>query len=142
MNLEFSNAKLEDLPKIMEIERAGFNASEASTEASMSERISLLSDTFIVAKLQKEIVGFVVGPAYNKRYIDDELYEKSLPNDDNDAYQTILSIAVDPKHHGKNIGSQLLNKMVEIAKNNNRKLVTLTCLSRLIPFYEKKWFCK
>ncbi|MEJ6399892.1 GNAT family N-acetyltransferase [Nicoliella lavandulae] len=140
MNITFQHATSADLDAIMPIEQAGFNADEASSRNTMLDRINNLSDTFIVAKADGKVVGFIVGAAYNKRYLDDQLYEKATPNDPADAYQTVLSIAVAPDQQGHGIASQLLTHIETIAKRDHRKAVTLTCLQRLIPFYEKNGY--
>ncbi|MBC7032281.1 GNAT family N-acetyltransferase, partial [Salmonella enterica subsp. enterica serovar Enteritidis] len=55
-------------------------------------------------------------------------------------YLAILSLAVAPnmQHHG--IGRQLLAKLTQVAQLQKRTALTLTCLSRLIPFYEHVGF--
>ncbi|MBW1605870.1 GNAT family N-acetyltransferase [Lactobacillus sp. Sy-1] len=136
----FRDVKTNDLNALMEIERAGFSPAEASTVEAMQSRIANVPDTFIVAQRADQIVGFVVGAAYNQRYLNDSLYEKSIPNQPDDQYQTILSIAVAPSERGNGIASELLNQIQLVAERAGRKAITLTCLERLIPFYERNGY--
>ncbi|UQS86874.1 GNAT family N-acetyltransferase [Nicoliella spurrieriana] len=138
--ITFRNAQMNDLNALMQIERTGFSPAEAASEIAMRERIAKLSDTFIVAINAGQLVGFVVGAAYDRRYLDDALYEKSTPNQPTDHYQTVLSIAVLPSERGHGIASELLGRIEMVAKRSNRLAVTLTCLQRLIPFYERNGF--
>ncbi|MBP1043379.1 GNAT family N-acetyltransferase [Vagococcus sp. BWB3-3] len=141
MKLVINHPKLADLATIMTIERAGFSAEEAATEGAMAERITLINDTFVVARNEKaEVIGYVVGPAFDQRYLTDDLYDELTPNDPQAPYQTVLSLAVAPDYHGQGLGSLLLSRLAEIAKAQHRQAITLTCLAELVPFYEKNGY--
>ena len=129
MKLNFSAARMSDLDAIMRIEHAGFTPQEAASRISMAARITNYPDTFIVARVANTIVGYVVG-----------LFTDSQPNQPAAPYLAILSLAVAPnmQHHG--IGRQLLAKLTQVAQLQKRTALTLTCLSRLIPFYEHVGF--
>lgn len=136
MSLTINPAQAADLGQIMTIEHAGFSPAEAATSASMAERIALIPDTFLVAKQGATVVGYVVGPAFDQHYLTDALFEKSTPNAAGDAYQTVLSLAVHPDHRGSGIASHLLTALAAVARQQHRRAITLTCLKRLVPFYE------
>ncbi len=141
MKLVINHPKLADLATIMTIERAGFSAEEAATENAMAERITLINDTFVVARNEKaEVIGYIVGPAFDQRYLTDDLYDELTPNDPKAPYQTVLSLAVAPDYHGQGLGSLLLSHLAEIAKAQHRQAITLTCLAELVPFYEKNGY--
>ncbi|RXT58022.1 GNAT family N-acetyltransferase [Lacticaseibacillus chiayiensis] len=140
MKLHFSTANLTDLDPIMRIERAGFTPQEAASRSNMAARIIHYPDTFIVARTDQTIAGYIVGPATSQSTITDDLFVTSEPNSAAAPYIAILSLAVAPdlQHHG--IGHQLLVKMTEVAREQKRIAITLTCLQRLIPFYEHAGF--
>ncbi|WP_314064965.1 GNAT family N-acetyltransferase [uncultured Vagococcus sp.] len=140
MTLVFNHPELKDLARIMKIEQEGFSPEEAATEKAMAERIELINDTFIVARNEEQVVGYIVGPAYNKRYLTDDLYEELTPNDQSAPYQTVLSLAVAVDYHYQGLGSDLLSCLAERAKSQGRKAITLTCLAELVPFYEKNGY--
>lgn len=52
----------------------------------------------------------------------------------------IEDICVDPAIHGKGLGRQMVNKLVEIAKSNQCYKVILDCASDKEKFYEKCGF--
>nr|WP_157054703.1 GNAT family N-acetyltransferase [Liquorilactobacillus capillatus] len=125
----------------MQIENAGFSSDEAATRESMLSRIQTIPDTFIVAyNKQQEPLGYVVGPASGEKYISDELFEHTQANSGDDKYQTILSLAVSPDYQGHGIASKLLTQLAEVAREQGRAYITLTCLEKLIPFYEKNGY--
>ncbi len=136
-------AKPNDIDDIMTVETSCFTAAEASSRASMIQRIELISDTFIVARdldQNGRVVGMIVGPTSSNHYITDDLFVHSEKNKSTDKVQTIITLAVlaDYRKHG--IAQKLLEKMAEIDRENGREIISLTCLESLIPYYEKHGF--
>lgn len=138
--MEIRNAQAPDLQQIMAIEATGFTPDEAASELAMAERIEKISDSFLVAEVDQEILGYVVGPVISERFIQDDLFEKCLANPQAGGYQSILSLAVAPLAQQKGVAGNLLVALAENARNHQRQGITLTCLGELIPFYEKYGF--
>ncbi|MDH5164264.1 GNAT family N-acetyltransferase [Heyndrickxia oleronia] len=141
MNIHYTKPGLNDLKELMHIENLGFRPDEAATEKAMSKRIRNIPDTFIVARdEQDKIMGYVVGPVINHRYLTDDLFENTHPNPTNEGFQSILSLVVHPDYRGQGIATSLLDKLEEACKKSQRRGMTLTCLDYLIPFYEASGF--
>lgn len=141
MDYTFGPAKATQIDDIMHIEQAGFTPEEAASRAAMTQRIAAYSDTFIVATTTSgTVAGYIVGPTFDQRYLTDELYGDSQPNSADAPYQTVLSLAVHPDFRGGGLGSALLGQMVAVARQQGRRAITLTCLARLVPFYERNGF--
>lgn len=140
MTLTIRTVKMADLDRIVDIESKAFQMSKEMTKKDMIGRIENYPDTFLVAEVDGEVVGHVFGPASSERYIKDELYFKNHPNNPEDKYQTILSLAVDEKYRKQGIATDLLKKMDEVAKSENRQAISLTCLPKLFSFYEKRGY--
>lgn len=141
MDLYYEPAHPDELLEIMKIENTGFSPAEAATTEAMAERISSYPDTFIVAKNKSaKILGYIVGPAFNRRYLTDELYGHAHPNNPDDKYQAVLSLAVDPDFRHLGIGSRLLTQLSHVATTQKRAAITLTCLQNLVPFYERNGY--
>ena len=138
--MEITNVTMADLPAILRIERLGFTAEEAGTEAQYRDRIQKLAATFLVAKMDNQVVGFVVGPATEEEYVEDWMYENTPENLQEGGHQIIFTIAVDPEYRGHSIGSKLLDAIDKNARQAKRKSISLTSLERNIPFYEKNGF--
>lgn len=137
MSYNFAPATADELTQIMAIEHSGFSDAEAASTDSMAQRIAVISDTFIVAHTATgAVAGYIVGPASKERYITDDLFETTTPNQPNAPYQTVLSLAVAPNHQGQGIAGALLTELAKVAKAQNRQAITLTCLKKLVPFYE------
>lgn len=139
--IHYVPAEPTDLTEIMTIENQGFSDAEAATSASMAERIKEIADTFIVAKNDHDrILGYIVGPASDQRYITDDLFEHIHPNREHDKYQTVLSLAVDDDAQHQGIASQLLTELAKVSQTQKRQAITLTCLEHLVPFYERNGY--
>lgn len=120
----------------MTIEQAGFTPDEAATQAAMQARIQAYPDTFIVAVVESHLAGYVVGPAIKARYLADDLFEQAVANPLDAPYQAVLSLAVAMNMRNHGVGAALLQQLATVATAQKRQAITLTCLARLVPFYE------
>lgn len=138
--MEITPVKMTDLPQIMAIEKAGFSEAEAGSEAAYRERIEKLGETFLVARDDAVVLGFIVGPAVGARYIQDEMFVTTPTNLPRGGHQLVFTLAVSPLARHQQIGSQLLTALAENAQAHGRTSMSLTCLERLVPFYEQNGF--
>jgi ribosomal protein S18 acetylase RimI-like enzyme len=129
-----------DLEQLLVIENEGFSIEEAATKEAMVERIQLISDTFIVAEKEGEILGYINGPIINQPYITDDLFEETKENPKRGGYQSILGLAVSKQARNQGVARVLIHKMEELVQENEREGITLTCKEELVPFYEKCGF--
>lgn len=139
--MKITNAKSADIDEIMTIENSGFTTDEAATEPAMAERIEVINDTFLVAYGDEgEVQGYVVGPVVRQRYLTDDLFEKVVNNPEKGGFQSVLSLAVSPAAQHQQIGSKLMERLIDDTRIAKRDGITLTCLGRLVPFYELNGF--
>ena len=138
--MQITPVKETDLPQIMAIEKAGFSSKEAGSEAAYLERIQKLGATFLVARDQAVVLGFIVGPATGARYIRDEMFTTTPENLERGGHQLVFTLAVSPLARHQHIGSQLLTALEQDARAKGRTSMSLTCLKRLVPFYERNGF--
>ena len=131
-----------DLPAIVAIERAGFSPAEAGTLTAFRDRITKLSDTFLVARDGDQVVGFIVGPATSDKFVTDKMYEQTPRNLPSGGHQLVLSLAVAPAYRGHGVGSQLLAALEKVARNSKRSTISLDSLAKNIPFYTANGFIK
>ncbi|MBB1078567.1 GNAT family N-acetyltransferase [Limosilactobacillus sp. STM2_1] len=140
--MKIEHVVMADLPAILDIERAGFSPAEAGSKAAFVNRIENIPDTFLVAKEEEQVVGFIVGPVTSIPAIDDKYYEHVAPNLPVGDYLCVLSLAVAPEFQRKGIGSQLLSAFVNVARNYHCQQIILDSLAKNIPFYEANGFNK
>lgn len=140
MSFTIRPVTMDDLNSVVKTEADAFNMTLKQTKNDMIGRIQNYPDTFLVAEVDGKVVGHVFGPAFNERYIKDDLYFKNHPNRSTDCYQTILSLAVAPTYRKRGIATQLLIELEKVAKKEGRQAISLTCLPKLFSFYEKRGF--
>ena len=138
--MEITKVTLKDLPEIVRIENLGFTPEEAGTKEQYQDRIEKLQDTFLVARIDDQVAGFVVGPAVKEKFVEDWMYENTPKNLPTGGNQIIFTIAVDPKFRGHSIGSRLLKAMEDNAEKAQRESISLTSLEKNLPFYLKNGF--
>jgi len=138
--MQITPVKVTDLPQIMTIERAGFSDAEAGSQAAYQERIQKLGSTFLVARDGDVVLGFIVGPATTERYIEDEMFATTPTNLAHGGHQLVFTLAVAPAARHQHVGSQLLAALEADARAKGRTSLSLTCLKRLVPFYEQNGF--
>ena len=131
---------MDDLEEVVNLESAAFKMTKEQTKNDMMGRIENYPDTFLVAQEDGKVIGHIFGPAFNKRYIEDELYFNNHPNQKDDRYQMILSLAVLPAYRKQGIATKLIEALAQEARKQNRQAISLTCLPKLIKFYEKRGF--
>lgn len=138
--MEITKVTLKDLPEIVRIENLGFTPEEAGTKEQYQDRIEKLQDTFLIARINEQVVGFVVGPAVKEKFVEDWMYENTPKNLPTGGNQIIFTIAVDPNFRGHSIGSKLLKAMENNARKAQRESISLTSLEKNLPFYLKNGF--
>lgn len=131
---------MDDLGEVVNLESAAFKMTKEQTKNDMKGRIENYPDTFLVAQEDGKVIGHIFGPAFNKRYIEDELYFENHPNQKDDCYQMVLSLAVLPEYRKQGVATKLIEAMTQEARKQNRQAISLTCLPKLIKFYEKRGF--
>ncbi|RUT33420.1 N-acetyltransferase [Paenibacillus zeisoli] len=134
------NVQAADLEQLLIIENEGFSKEEAATKEAFIERIKIIPDTFIVAEVGGSILGYINGPIIAQPYITDDLFKEISENPKRGGYQSILGLAVFSQARGQGIAKLLLAAIEDLAVENEREGITLTCKQELISFYEKSGF--
>lgn len=138
--MQISQAIAADLPAILTIENAGFNPAEAGTPAAYAARLAAFPETFLVAKENNVVLGFICGPIVSDELVQDWMYDQAPTNLPDGGHQMILTVAVSPAAQGRGLGSQLLSALAQVATAHHCQSIALTCLADRIPFYEKNGY--
>jgi len=128
-------ATITDLDGITEVERVCFPPLEAAPRESFEKRLRAFSDSFLVAEVDGEIVGFVNGCVTNDKVICDEMFKDTSYHDKDGDYQSIFGFAVIPEHRGKGVAQRLMEEIIELTRKRGKVGLTLTCKEHLIEYY-------
>lgn len=130
------NATIDDLDIIYNIEAECFPKAEAATYDSFKERLTTFPESFFVAELDKNIIGFINGCSTDKPELPDELYHDSSMHKPDGDYQTVFGLDVLPNYQHNGYASDLMKYLIKISEKRNKKGIVLTCKDHLIGFYE------
>ena len=137
MQVEIRKAELQDLDALKIIEDTCFPEAEAATLESLSERLQLFPESFLVAEVEGVLVGFVNGAVIDEPIIRDAHYHDAALHNPDGAYQSVFGLDVVPAFRRKGIAEKLLTALIEAARQAGRKGLTLCCKEEKIPYYEK-----
>lgn len=140
MEWNFRIAQLSDLDRVTEIEYICFPAEQAATRAAFEQRIKTFPSHFILLEHEGTPIGFVNGAVLDARYIEDEMYERTDRHNEQGAYQSVYGLDVLPEYRGRGLAHKLMAQLIDQAKKEGRRGVTLTCLDEKIGFYETMGF--
>lgn len=140
MVLRVRSVTMEDLPRCAAIEEICFPAAQAASRQTIEARIRSYPGHILAGVYEDEIVGYVMGPVIDRLYIEDEMFADTACHSEENPYQAVFALAVVPAFQRRGIGGQLLHAMVELARKEGRRAVTLTCLQEKIRFYEALGF--
>ena len=130
----------EDLDRCAAIEAACFPPEQAASRASIRDRIAAYGGHFLVGELNGEVAGYVMGPAIRQETIADEMFGDVSCHGGGHPWQSVFSLAVHPDRQGRGYGRDLLAALIEKARREGRRGVTLTCLERKLGYYESFGF--
>ncbi len=140
MEWNFRTAELRDLDRVTEIEYICFPAEQAATRAAFEQRIKTFPSHFILLEHEGTPIGFVNGAVLDARYIEDEMYERTDSHNERGAYQSVYGLDMLPEYRGRGLAHKLMAQLIDQAKKEGRRGVTLTCLDEKIGFYETMGF--
>lgn len=138
--MKIRHVTLADLEDVYRIEKANFLETEAASYQTFKERILKIPDTFLIAEINGEVAGYIDGQAVNTRHLTDDLFTKVVKNAKTGGYIAVTSLSVDEKFQGQSVGRQLISALKDVAYEQQREGICLTCHNYLIKYYEKNWF--
>ena len=70
----------------------------------------------------------------------DEMYSDASMHDENGDWQMIFGLNTLPEYQRKGYATKIMNAMIDLARQEKRKGLVLTCKDRLVPYYSKFGF--
>ena len=121
-------ATLSDLDEMLAIEEANFSAEEAVSRQSLEECIRKSAGTFLVARDENQLVGYVLGALVSRSYTQTSLNLE------------IKRVAIHPNHRGQGLGTLLLATLKQVVVEGGVKCLRLTCPDDLLSYFEMNGF--
>lgn len=129
--------RMGDLDAVTRVEAVCFPEAEAAARDSFLQRIQTFPESFFVAELDGEIIGFINGCVTDSPVIFDEMFEDAGYHKPDGLYQSIFGLDVLPRWQHQGVASRLMRHLIADAESKGRTGLILTCKERLIGFYEQ-----
>ena len=121
-------ATLSDLEEMLAIEEANFSAEEAVSRQSLEECIRKSAGTFLVARDENQLVGYVLGAEVS------ETHTQALLN------LEIKRLAIHPDHRGQGLGTLLLAALKQVTVELDYQGILLQSPDELLSYFEMNGF--
>lgn len=121
-------ATLSDLDEMLAIEEANFSSEEALSRQSLEKSIRKTADTFLVARDENQLVGYILGA------------ELSGTHTQTSVSLEIKRLAIHSDHRRQGLGTLLLASLKQMAVEGGVKCLRLTCPDDLLSYFEMNGF--
>jgi len=140
MELTVRSAVMADLDRCAAIESACFPPTQAASRDSIRRRIGAYPHHILLGEVDGLVVGFAMGPVIDRPTIVDEMFADTGCHSPHHPYQSVFSLAVHPDFQRRGYGRVLLGALIDLARREGRRAVTLTCRAHKVAYYESFGF--
>ena len=140
MDIVIRKATTADLDLVTHIEATCFPSAEAASREAFVERLKYYAGQFLIAFDDDTPIGFIDGFVTNDEILTDEMFSDASLHNPNGAWQMIFGLNTLPEYRNCGVGSQLIAAFIELAREEKRKGVILTCKEEKIHYYAKFGF--
>lgn len=126
-----------DLQAVTDLEACCFSVAEAAGIATMCMRIKTFPSSFLVMAAENRIIAMINGCVCNQICICDDLYDDASKHKEDGDYQAVFGLDVHPDYQHNGYAIALMNAFIQVAKEQHRKGMILTCKKERIGFYEQ-----
>ena len=138
--MNIRTATLQDIDQIAAVEKECFPAAEAATKEEFEQRLSHYADHFWLMFENDTLIAFVDGMVTEQEDLTDEMYENASMHQEDGAWQMIFGLNTMPAYRKRGVGGKLIEAFIDLAREEKRKGVILTCKEEKIHYYAKFGF--
>ncbi|MFS9374161.1 GNAT family N-acetyltransferase [Streptococcus infantis] len=138
--IKIREAQQSDINQICLIQESISNSLEILNREIIEERIRKHAGTFLLASLNEEIIGYIIGDELTKFTQSDSRKQLEAAIPDTNDFITILDLAVHPDYQGQGFGTLLLGAMKEYTFQKNSQGLYLLSRDELLAYFEMNGF--
>lgn len=131
---------IEDAEILSKVEATCFLPNEAATSKEIQERLNVYANHFLLLFEEDRLISFIDGYCTNQRDLTDEMYSDTSMHDEDGDWQMIFGLNTLPSYQRQGYAAKIMNVMINMARQEKRKGLVLTCKDRLVPYYSKFGF--
>ena len=140
--MKIRQARVSDLDRILEIEIENFSLEEAIPRSVFEAHLREIQTSFLVAEREGRILGYIEGPVVPHRHLQDQSFTEEAEDHGHRSggYISVTCLSIAKEAQALGVGKRLLTALKEVALEQEREGINLTCHDYLIPYYEKHGF--
>jgi len=130
----------EDAEILSKVEATCFPPNEAATSKEIQERLNVYANHFLLLFVEDRLISFIDGFCTNQRDLTDEMYSDASMHDEDGDWQMIFGLNTLPDYQRQGNAAKIINAMIDLARQEKRKGLVLTCKDRLVLYYSQFGF--
>lgn len=140
--MKIRQARFSDLDRILEIELENFSLEEAIPRSVFEAHLREIQTSFLVAEKEGRVLGYIEGPVVLHRHLQDQSFTEEVEDHSHRSggYISVTCLSIAKEAQDLGVGKRLLTALKEVAVEQEREGINLTCHDYLIPYYEKHGF--
>lgn len=140
--MKIRQARFSDLDRILEIELENFSLEEAIPRSVFEAHLREIQTSFLVAEKEGRVLGYIEGLVVLHRHLQDQSFTEEVEDHSHRSggYISVTCLSIAKEAQALGVGKRLLTALKEVAVEQEREGINLTCHDYLIPYYEKHGF--
>ena len=140
--MKIRQARFSDLDRILEIELENFSLEEAIPRSVFEAHLREIQTSFLVAEKEGRVLGYIEGPVVPHRHLQDQSFTEEVEDHSHRSggYISVTCLSIAKEAQDLGVGKRLLTALKEVAVEQEREGINLTCHDYLILYYEKHGF--
>ena len=140
--MKIRQARFSDLDRIIEIELENFSLEEAIPRSVFEAHLREIQTSFLVAEKEGRVLGYIEGPVVLHRHLQDQSFTEEVEDHSHisGGYISVTCLSIAKEAQDLGVGKRLLTALKEVAVEQEREGINLTCHDYLILYYEKHGF--
>ena len=140
--MKIRQARFSDLDRILEIELENFSLEEGLPRSVFEAHLREIQTSFLVAEKEGRVLGYIEGPVVLHRHLQDQSFTEEVEDHSHRSggYISVTCLSIAKEAQALGVGKRLLTALKEVAVEQEREGINLTCHDYLIPYYEKHGF--
>ncbi|WP_054918593.1 GNAT family N-acetyltransferase [Pseudomonas sp. NBRC 111138] len=135
--LTLRNALPTDAARCFHIETTAYEGDEAATLEKIATRIAQYPEGFLILEEDGAVVGFINSGCAHEVVMSDEAFKELVGHDAEAPNVVIMSVVVDPAHHGKGYAKRLMTAFVQRMGTLGKQTIHLMCKQQHVPLYTR-----
>ena len=133
-------ADINDIDTVTELEKSCFPVSEAADRKAFELRLRNYPECFRLLEIDGKVISMINGMTTNENDLCDEMYSGTDMYAAHGKWLMLFGVATAPAYQKRGFASQLMERVIEDTKKQERRGIVLTCKEELIPFYSRFGF--